>query len=48
MHASDKRGAGKWPAPRPTLCCQLVMTDSDLRCGLHSEGRDDLEDADDD
>ena len=34
--------------PSSTLLCQLVMTDSDLRYGLHAEGRDDLEDADDD
>ena len=34
--------------PSSTLLCQLVMTNSDLRYGLHSEGRDDLEDADND
>ena len=34
--------------PSSTLLCQLVMNDSDLRYGLHAEGRDDLEDADDD
>lgn len=48
-HACQQQArGGQMARPSSTLLCQLVMTNSDLRYGLHSEGRDDLEDADND